>query len=253
MNLVVNSRDAMPQGGKLTIETSNVVLDEAYARDHSEVKPGPYVMLAVSDTGSGMNAETQRHIFEPLTTKEKGKGTGLGLAMVYGIVRQSGGNIWVYSEINVGTVFKVYFPRRVASEEVVSAQSSQSHLVRGSETILLVEDEEALRVLAQSILEHRGYKVLAPKEVKEALALSENHGGPIHLLLTDVVMPKMSGSELAKQVISRHPGVKVIYMSGYTNDAIVQHGVLESEVSFLQKPFSPDSLARKVREVLDQS
>jgi two-component system, cell cycle sensor histidine kinase and response regulator CckA len=185
--------------------------------------------------------------------QRKGKGAGLGLAMVYGIVRQSGGNICVYSEIDVGTVLKVYFPRSVAFEETVPAQSSQAQLVRCWETILLVEDEEALRVLAQSILEHRGYKVLAPKEVKEALTLSENHEGPIHLLLTDVVMPKLSGRELAKQVIARHPDAKVIYMSGYTNDAIIQHGVLESEVSFLQKPFSPDSLVRKVREVLDRS
>jgi len=254
MNLVVNSRDAMPSGGKVTIETSNVELDESYSQEHPEVKPGHYVMLAVSDTGAGMDAETQKRIFEPFfTTKEKDKGTGLGLAMVYGIVKQSGGHIWVYSEINIGTVFKIYFPRCMESKEAVPALPEHAHSARGSETILLVEDEEALRMLVQNILQGRGYKVLAPKEVTEALALSENYGGSIHLLLTDVVMPKMSGRELAQQVITRHKGIKVIYMSGYTNDAIVQHGVLESDVAFLQKPFSPDSVVRKVQEVLDRS
>ena len=254
MNLVVNARDAMPTGGKITIETSNVDIDEAYSRERPAAKPGPYVILAVGDTGAGMDAETQKRIFEPFfTTKEKGKGTGLGLATVYGIVRQSGGNIWVYSEINIGTVFKLYFPRTMETELVAPAQPVQAPPVQGSETILLVEDEEPLRMLVQSVLERRGYNVLAPKEIREALMLSENHGGTIHLLLTDVVMPKMSGRELAERVTSRRRGIKVIYMSGYTNDAIVQHGVLESEMAFLQKPFSQDAVLRKVREVLDRS
>ncbi len=252
MNLAINSRDAMPKGGKLTIETGNIELGEAYARDHAGVKPGPYVMLAVSDTGTGMDTETQKRIFEPFfTTKEMGKGTGLGLAMVYGIVKQSDGNIFVYSELNIGTVVKVYFPRCMECEDSVKVSPSLSRTARGTETILLVEDEEALRALVESVLVRRGYTVFAPKGAPEALALAENHPGPIHLLLTDVVMPKMSGRELAEHITSRHPQTKVIYMSGYTGDAIVQHGVLESGVAFLQKPFSPESVALKVREVLD--
>jgi two-component system cell cycle sensor histidine kinase/response regulator CckA len=253
MNLVVNSRDAMPSGGKVTIETSNVVLDESYTLEHTEIKPGPYVMLAVSDTGSGMDAETRKHIFEPFfTTKEKGKGTGLGLAMVYGIVKQSGGSIWVYSELGVGTVFKIYFPRAMDSEETARTIKPALQPARGWETILLVEDEEPLRLLVKTVLERNGYTVIAPEGAKAAALCSENHPGTIHILLTDVIMPKMSGRELAEQILERRPAIKVIYMSGYTDDAIVQHGVLESGMAFLQKPFSPDAVVRKVREVLDQ-
>ncbi len=252
MNLIVNSRDAMPKGGQITIETSNVELDKAYAHDHPEVKPGPYVLLAVSDTGIGMDAQVQKRIFEPFfTTKEKGQGTGLGLSMVYGIVRQSGGHIWVYSELNVGTVFKLYFPRSPETELSLPSRVSPSRGARGSETILLMEDEAPLRALVESVLKSKGYKVLAPKEVHKALEICRDHSGPIHLLLTDVVMPKMSGRELAEQVLAIHKNTKVVYMSGYTNDAIVQHGVLDSGVAFVQKPFSPEAIARKVREVLD--
>ena len=254
MNLALNSRDAMPKGGRLTIETANVNLDDGYVRDHPEVQPGPYVLLAVSDTGIGMDAETQKRIFEPFfTTKEKGKGTGLGLAMVYGIVRQSGGHIWVYSELNVGTVFKLYFPRSQETHAASHTPVQQPRSVRGSETILLVEDEESLRKLVKSILQRKGYAVLAPEDVMEALDIAQKHAGPIHLLLTDVIMPKMSGRDLAEQVVSFHKETRVVYMSGYTDDAIVQHGVLDSGVSFVQKPFSPDAIARKVREVLDAS
>lgn len=207
----------------------------------------------MSDTGTGMDAETQKRIFEPFfTTKEKGKGTGLGLAMVYGIVSQSEGHVWVYSELNVGTVFKIYFPRGGDAGDTFPIPSPPSRAARGSETILLVEDEEALRKLVRGVLENKGYKVIAPDDIKEVLGLLQDHQGPIHLLLTDVVMPIMSGRELAERITSLHKETRVIYMSGYTNDAIVQHGVLDPGLNFVQKPFSPDAIARKVREVLDQ-
>ncbi|MBI4483969.1 MAG: response regulator [Acidobacteria bacterium] len=252
MNLAVNARDAMPQGGKLTIETANVELDEAYARNHVAVRPGAYVLLAVSDTGCGMDKEVQSHLFEPFfTTKEPGEGTGLGLSTVYGIVKQSGGNIWVYSEPGHGATFKIYLP---AVEEVVAVASPEGArplAMGGSETILLAEDDEPVRNLARQILEMHGYTVLEAQNGREALEICKRHEGPIHLMVTDVVMPQMSGRDLADRAAQLRPGIKLLYLSGYTGKAIVQHGVLEPGVAFLQKPFTPDALARKVREVLD--
>ena len=251
MNLVVNARDAMPKGGRLTVETVNVELDSTYARDHVTVKPGSYVMLAVSDSGIGMSPETVAHIFEPFyTTKESGQGTGLGLSTVYGIVKQSGGYIWVYSEPGKGTTFKVYLPRvaeKVDKPDVVELPVA----ARGSETILLVEDEEAVRELACRILSAKGYSVVAAKSVKEAEQFSEKHAGKIHLLLTDIIMPGTSGRELARRITARHPQTRVLYMSGYTDNVLAQGGVLEAGLSFLQKPFTPGALVQKVRDVLD--
>ena len=253
MNMVVNARDAMPKGGKLSIETSNVYLDESYAREHVSVVPGDYVMLAISDTGCGMDEETRLRIFEPFfTTKESGKGTGLGLSMVYGIVRQSGGNIWVYSEEGRGTTFKIYFPRVTAEAEEYKRATQTSDVPKGSETILLVEDAEWVRTLARQVLETAGYRVLEAGSAETAITLCENiNGDKIDLLLTDVVMPGMSGNDMSRVLLTKQPGMPVLYMSGYTDDAIVQHGVLEPGINFLQKPFSPGALASKVREVLD--
>jgi CheY-like chemotaxis protein len=254
MNLVVNSRDAMPNGGKLVVETANVTLDEEYCRSHSSVQPGQYVMLAVSDTGSGMDAKTQARIFEPFfTTKEEGKGTGLGLATVYGVVKQSEGHIWVYSELGKGTTFKIYFPRIDEPAQSTATDRGKEGSLRGSETILLAEDSTLLRVLTCALLENNGYKVLAAENGMEAVKLAERFDRPIHLLLTDVVMPGMSGRELAGRLAVERPGMRVLYMSGYTNDAIVHHGVLEPGLFFLEKPFSQDGLMRKLREVLDQA
>ena len=253
MNLVINARDAMPQGGKLIIETANVYLDEAYARQHIAVKPGVYVMLAVSDTGTGMSAETREQIFEPFfTTKEGGKGTGLGLSTVYGIVKQSGGNIWVYSEVGHGTTFKIYLPR--VDEEVESTESTAAatDLPRGTEKVMLVEDEDMVRLLAQEILEMCGYSVLSARDGAEAISICDREECEIDLLITDVVMPKISGRELTQLLMESRPQMRVLYMSGYTSNAIVHHGVLEEGTYFLQKPFTPYALALKVREVLEQ-
>jgi PAS domain S-box-containing protein len=251
VNLAVNARDAMPLGGSISIETGNVELDESFARGHVTVQPGPYIMLAVSDTGVGMEAETQAHIFEPFfTTKEKGKGTGLGLATVYGIVKQSGGSIWVYSEIGHGTVFKVYLPAVNDGPAATRAKNLGVDSTSGEETILVVEDEEAVRSLIRMALESAGYKVLQTEDGDKALETCTNYDGPIHLLLTDVVMPKMSGSVVAEKVAALRPGIKVLFMSGYTNDAIVHHGVLGQGMPFIQKPFAPAVLREKIREVL---
>ena len=252
MNLVVNARDAMPKGGKLTIETSNVHLSEEFADHHVSVPPGHYVMLAVSDSGCGMDAETQARIFEPFfTTKEVGKGTGLGLATVYGIVKQSEGSIWVYSEVGRGTTFKIYLPSVEGHVKEVAAGIEDLELLRGAETVLVVEDEEVVREMATEILRESGYHVLEAKHANEALTLAAQYDGEIHLMLTDVVMPQMSGRDLAEQLTPLRPDMKVLYMSGYTDDAIVHHGVLEEGTAFIGKPFSIDALALKVRETLD--
>ena len=253
MNLAANARDAMPSGGRLTLETSNIDLDEAYAKDHAGVTPGPYVMLAVCDTGVGMDLETKRHIFEPFfTTKVMGRGTGLGLSMAYGIVKQSEGFIEVYSEPGQGTTFKIYLPRVAAPAEVLMGKQPPVETARGTETILLVEDDQQLRELAGRVLTGCGYQVLVADSAAEGITRCESHDGKIHLLLTDVVMPGSGGREVAKQVMARRPDVKVLYMSGYTTNAIVHHGVLDAGIAFLQKPFTPASLAAKIREVLDQ-
>jgi PAS domain S-box-containing protein len=253
MNLVVNARDAMPSGGKLTIETGNAVLDEAYVSGRVGVKPGRYVVLSVSDTGVGMIPEVRERLFEPFfSTKEKDKGTGLGLSTVYGIVKQSDGDIWVYTEPGKGSTFKIYLPRVDAPPEQPREKVSGDELLRGSETILLVEDEEEVRKLAIRVLERQGYKVLEAHDGDEALLVCEQHQGPIHLMLTDVVMPGMNGHELAKRLEPFHPEMKVLYMSGYTDNAIVLHGVLVEGVHYIQKPFTVNALAKKVREVLEQ-
>jgi len=253
MNLAVNARDAMPTGGKLTIETANVEHDPDYAREQEAAAVSRFVMLAVSDTGIGMDEATKAKIFEPFfTTKELGKGTGLGLATVYGIVRQSGGFIWVYSEPGMGTTFKIYLPQvgegAVAAAGAATAAPGASR--RGTETVLLVEDAAAVRAVTHQALARQGYTVLDAPNGAEALRIAASHPGPIHLLLTDVVMPGLSGRQLSDQLAQLRPDTKVLYTSGYTDDAVVRHGVLESGIAYLQKPFTVDGLARKVREVL---
>ncbi len=251
MNLVVNARDAMPKGGGLILETANVALDSAYAQAHPGVKPGPFVMLSVTDTGEGMNARTKAHMFEPFfTTKEAGRGTGLGLATVFGIVQQSGGTVGVESEVGVGTTCRIYFPR-VDDALVPSSRPPGTPSPQGTETILLVEDEDALRVIIREILEGGGYTVLESSDPDEALFRVSTMESAIDLLLTDVVMPGMSGPELASSVQVARPGIKVLYMSGYTDEAMGLHGVLDASTQFIQKPFSADALLRKVREAVD--
>lgn len=253
MNLAVNARDAMPQGGRLTIETANVDLDKDYFRDHPPGASGPYVMLAISDTGEGMDAAVREHLFEPFfTTKEKGRGTGLGLSTVYGIVKQSNGLIWVYSEVGKGTTFKIYFPRLEGANEAAVIDTASPTQFCGSETILVVEDEDSVRALAARILGRYGYSVLAAASGEEALALARAHAGEIGLVMADVVMPGMSGRDLVAQLSAMLPGLKALFVSGYPTNAIGYHGILDAGVSFLQKPFTVEGLIRKVREVLDR-
>jgi CheY-like chemotaxis protein len=250
INLAVNARDAMPHGGKLTIETSHVDVDEDYARRHPPQKPGAYVLLTVADTGTGMDAETQSRIFEPFfTTKELGKGTGLGLSTVYGIVRQSGGHIWVSSEPGQGTTFKVYLPRLVQAVQMERPVSGSTGSLRGVETILLVEDEDALRELTRSLLEGAGYTVLEAERPEKAIEIALHHSEPIHLMLTDVVMPGLNGRDLATNLATIRPAMKVVYMSGYTG--FTHPGLADSGATLLAKPFTRDVLLRKLQEVLE--
>jgi signal transduction histidine kinase/ActR/RegA family two-component response regulator len=253
LNLVINARDAMPHGGTLTVETANVELDQAYADKHAGMRPGPYVALAVSDTGIGMDAETQAHIFEPFfTTKEMGKGSGLGLATVYGVVQQSGGHLSVYSEPGRGSTFKVYLPRAGDVTEPLPASPVQQPAMRGKETILVAEDDPQVRDLAVAILKACGYLVLELENANDAERVCQQHGGDIDLLLTDVVMREVSGPDLARTVQRVRPETKVLFMSGYTDSAIVHQGVLNPGIAFLPKPFTPSTLAGRVRQVLDE-
>ena len=253
MNLAINARDAMPDGGKLTIETCNVELDEEYAGRHIVSKPGPYVMMAISDTGHGIDHATQARVFEPFfTTKEQGKGTGMGLAIVYGIVKQSNGFIWVYSELEQGASFKVYLPRYVGTSETTDVESRQNMKpAGGSETILLVEDESAIRRLLTELLKYSGFTILQADNGVKALQVADQHAGPIHLLITDIVMPQMSGRVLAEQLIVRRPDMKVLYISGYEAHAIVHQGILDEGAPFLPKPFSNDALLKKIHKLLN--
>jgi two-component system cell cycle sensor histidine kinase/response regulator CckA len=252
MNLVVNARDAMPNGGKLTIETANVELAEAFTSLHESVAPGVYVMIAVSDNGEGMDEATKSRIFEPFfTTKERGKGTGLGLATVYGIIRQSGGHVEVYSERHRGTTFKIYLPRVTDPADEVQPRATGDATRGGSETILVVEDEPAVRKVTRTMLERLGYVVMEADRPDTAIALAESWSHAPDLVVTDVILPGINGRELVRALESKWPGIKVLYLSGYTDDAIVRHGVLDAGVAFLGKPFTPDGLGLKVRAVLD--
>jgi signal transduction histidine kinase/ActR/RegA family two-component response regulator len=250
LNLCVNSRDAMPSGGRLTVETSNVMLDDEYVGLHVSVRPGAYVTLAVSDTGVGMDEETRQRIFEPFfTTKEKGKGTGLGLSTVYGVVQQSGGHVWVYSEVGHGTTFRVYLPRVDAVAKETASEPAATALYAGTEKILLVEDDDMVRLVAREIISSSGYTVLEATRMSEAVRhCAEN--SDIALLLTDVVMPRINGKELSERLTKMLPRMRVLFMSGYT-ETVVHDGVLEQGLNFIQKPFTPSSLLRKIREVLD--
>ncbi len=252
VNLALNARDAMPEGGKLTIETANIDLDETYTIHHKSVNPGPYVLLAASDTGHGMQPETLPHIFEPFyTNKQHGKGTGMGLATVYGIVKQSGGDIWVYSEPGKGSIFKIYLPRVEAAPEVEEEKAVPAGELRGHETILLVEDEELVRTMLSEALRRYGYQVLEATQGSEAITLLTEYHGSVGLVLTDVVMPEMSGQVLAERLVEVNPELKVLFTSGYSDDAIVRHGILRPGVHFIQKPFTIVALLQKIREVLD--
>jgi CheY-like chemotaxis protein len=242
----------MPTGGRITIETADVTLDDTYARSHVDVHPGLFVMLAVSDTGCGMNAETKRRIFEPFfTTKERGKGTGLGLATVYGTVKQVGGDIWVYSEPGQGTTLKMYFPRVSEPLRDPARVDDQPPRAQASETVLVVEDERSVRDLTVRMLEKLGYSVLVASGGAEAIEIAHAHTGAISLLLTDVVMPGMSGRQVADELLASRRGLKVLYLSGYTDNTVVHHGVLEQGLHFLPKPFSREDLAKKIRDILD--
>jgi len=252
MNLSVNARDAMPAGGTLTIETANVELDEHYAKTHVSVTPGRYVVLTVTDTGTGMTPQVRARLFEPFfTTKEVGQGTGLGLATVHGIVTQSGGSVSVYSEVGRGTSFKVYFPRADPADVVSEGSALVPPLRNAAQTVLVVEDEEGLREVATQLLQAQGHTVLVAANAEEAIRQFEENAS-IGVLLTDVVMPGASGPELTRRLVEQRPGLKVIYMSGYTEDAIVHHEVLNPGIAFLHKPFTSESLGRKIREVLDR-
>jgi CheY-like chemotaxis protein len=250
MNLAVNSRDAMPSGGKLAIETADTDLDDTYVRQHLGARPGPFVMLAVSDTGIGMDPETLAHIFEPFfTTKEIGKGTGLGLSTVYGIIKQNNGYIMAYSEPGRGTTFKIYFPR--SEESLPAPHKVEKEIPGGTETILVVEDELALRELACVLLQEAAYTVLESSGVEDAIAIAKDSDRTVDLLLTDVVMPRLDGRELANQLVALPPNLKILFMSGYTDDVIVHRGVLKHGTVLVQKPFTKATLLRKVRETLD--
>jgi CheY-like chemotaxis protein len=252
LNLVVNARDAMARCGCLTIETANVEFDAAYAAAHPPAKAGPFVMLAASDTGAGMDAETQKRIFEPFfTTKPAGEGTGLGLATVYGIVKQTGGYVWVYSEVGRGTTFKVCLPRMAETPAVDHVLLAAPALPRGVETVLVVEDTDSLRELTQELLDEQGYTVLTARDGEEALGLASERAEAIHLLLTDVVMPKLGGGDLATKVRASRPEIRVLYMSGYTSGAVLRHGVLEDGDNLLERPFTAEQLGRAVRRALD--
>jgi CheY-like chemotaxis protein len=254
MNLAVNARDAMPDGGRLLIETSNAELDSTYNAVHPIVRQGRYILLAVSDTGTGMNAETQAHIFEPFfTTKPQGKGTGLGLATVYGVVKQSGGFIWVYSEVGRGTSFKIYLPRVDQPVERVGATRSVSEAPRGTETILLAEDEQDVREVAREFLESGGYTVIEARDGTEALKRVEKHEGAIDLLVTDMVMPGMTGQELTTRLLQNRPEIRVLYMSGYSERAAVDSARGDSSMRLLAKPFSRWALLRAVHEILKET
>jgi CheY-like chemotaxis protein len=253
MNLAVNARDAMPQGGKLVFQTANVDVDECYAQVRSDLKPGPYVVLSVSDTGCGMDENTRARVFEPFfTTKEPGKGTGLGLATVFGIVKQSGGYVAVYSELGKGTVITIYLPKVETGTAPGKEDEPQPVPAFGMETVLLVEDSDMVRNVVCRSLRSQGYTVLEARDGIEALAIFQEHRGAIHLVLTDVVMPEMSGRQLSEQLLAWQPDLKMLFMSGFTDDSVVRHGVLTDETNFIQKPFSAASLTQKIREILDR-